>query len=258
MSAAIAATADFIPACITGDRFIDVPSGIAGIVGRAGVVGTAGMTGVGVAGTGITGVLGAGVIGATVVRGAGVGTTGAGIAAGALGIGNGAGDAVGGLDGGVTGTEIAGLGGVTGFIGKVLGGSATLDIGGKNALPRLGSIVRPRGGSPVERSGMNLGAPLTVAVPSAALGAAPSKTEVVGEKIRGLDAALVFMFAAGPDSKTEVDGAAMEGVLAGTGFIMGGTIGLALVIGMAGGVGIGIAGGADSLPKRRFKRPGFF
>src|SRR5262245_17066952 len=199
MSAAIAATADFIPACMTGVRFIDVPSGSAGIVGRAGVVGTAGITGVGVAGTGSTGVLGAGVIGAMVVLGAGVGTTGAGIAVGALGIGNGAGVAVGGLVGGVTGAAIAGFGGATGFIGKVRGGSATRDMGGKNALPRLGSIVRPRGGSPVERSGINLGASVTLAVPAASVwGAAPSKTEVVGEKILGLIPAFVFIFAAGP------------------------------------------------------------
>jgi hypothetical protein len=259
MSAAIAATGDLMAACITGDRFIDIPSGTAGIVGRAGAVGTAGSTGVGVLGTGITGVLGAGVIGAMVVLGAGVGTTGAGMAAGALGIGNGAGDAVGGLVGGVTGAEIAGLGGVTGFIGRVRGASAIRPIGGKNALPRLGSIVRPRGGSPVERSGMNLGAFPTLAVPAApAWGAAPSKTEVVGEKILGLPPAFAFIFGAVPDSNTEVDGAATEGVAAGADFIRGGVIGLALVIGMAGGVGTGIAGGAESLPKSRLSRPGFF
>jgi hypothetical protein len=175
-------------------------------------------------------------------------TTGAGMVAGALGIGRGDGAAVGGFDGGVTGTGMTGLGGATEFIGRVRGGSEVRSIGGKRALPRFGSIVRPRGGSPVERSGTNFGA-LTAAVPAPVLGAAPSKTDVVGEKMRGFVDGLAGL----PDSKTDVDGAA-----AGAGVKVGGVTGLALVIGMAGGVGAGIAGGVESLPKRRLSRPGFF
>jgi hypothetical protein len=237
---------------MTIDLFIDMPSGTVGMVGSAGAVGTAGTTGAVVLGTGSAGVaVGGGVMGATGtvgIAGEGVVTTGAGILAGALGIGSGDGAAVGGLDGGVTGTAMTGLGGVTEFIGRVRGGSEVRSIGGKNALPRFGSIVRPRGGSPVERSGTNFGAP-TVAAPGPVLGAAPSKTDVVGEKIRGFVDALAGL----PDSKTDVDGAA-----AGAGVRAGGTTGLALVTGMAGGVGVGIAGGVESLPKRRFSRPGFF
>jgi hypothetical protein len=62
MSAAIAATGDFIPACITIERPADIPPppGIAGMEGRAGVFGTAGITGAdGTAG--MAGVEGAGV-----------------------------------------------------------------------------------------------------------------------------------------------------------------------------------------------------
>ena len=157
---------------------------------------------------------------------------------------------MGGVLGGVTGTGITGLGGVTEFIGSVRGGSGVRFIGGSSALPRLGSIVRPRGGSPVERSGMNLGAP-TAAVPAPVCGAAPSNTDVVGEKIRGLATDLV----AGPDSKTDV-GAAVTG----TGLSIGGVAGLVIVIGMAGMAGAaaaGIAGCGVSLPKRRLNKLGF-
>jgi hypothetical protein len=272
MSAAIAATGDFIPACITVDWFIDVPPGTAGIVGSAGVLGMAGMTGVGVEGTGMAGVAtGGGVMGVTGTLGIvvdGVSTTGAGILAGALGIGSGDGAAVGGVLGGVTGTGITGLGGVTEFIGNVRGGSEVRSIGGRNALPRLGSIVRPRGGSPVARSGTNFGPP-TVALPAAASdrGAAPSKTEEDGEKMRGRVAA--FAFVAGPDSKTDVGaliigtelfcGVSGRALVTGmAGCDCGGVAGFVVVIGMAGWVGVGIAGGGESLPKRRLSRPGFF
>lgn len=268
MSAAIAATGDFIPACITADRFIDVPPGTVGIVGSAGVVGMAGMTGVGVEGTGMAGVAtGGGVMGVTGALGIvveGVSTAGAGILAGALGIGSGDGAAVGGALGGVTGTGITGLGGVTEFIGNVRGGSAVRSIGGRKALPRLGSIVRPRGGSPEERSGTNFGPP-TVALPAAASdrGAAPSKTEEDGEKMRGLLAA--FAPGAGPDSKTDVGAltigaeffAGVRGRALVTG-MSGGVAGFVVVIGMAGEFGVGIAAGGESLPKRRLSRPGFF
>lgn len=267
MSAAIAATGDFIPACITVDRFIDTPPGTAGIVGSAGAVGTAGMTGVGVEGTGMAGVAtGGGVTDALGIEFEGVSAAGAGILAGALGIGRYDGAAVGGALGGVTGTGITGLGGVTEFIGNVRGGSELRSIGGRNALPRWGSIVLPRGGSPVERSGTNFGPP-TLALPGAesVRGDAPSKTDEDGEKIRGL--VFAFAFVAGPDSNTDVGaenagavfiaGGVLALVTGVGGCICGAVAGFVVVIGRAGEVGVGIAGGS-SLPKRRLSSPGFF
>lgn len=173
---------------------------------------------------------------------------------------------VGGLVGGLTGTGTTATGGVTtGGVkldGAVRGGSGVRSGVGSRLLPTFGFEVEPRGGSlgVVVRLGKSLGVRIE-AVPALTRGAGcvapvPGSRAMSDGPNAGTGFVLdrVLGFAPVSDSKTE-----LGGTKAGVGFAL--TAGRGVITGAAlggSGVGIAVAGGVESLPKRRLKRPGRF